>query len=625
MKIFSENKKSVRLLVTFLLFIIIIILEKFGFIKNELMKFILMMIPYLIIGYDILLKAIKKIKHFNSFDECVLMSIATIGAICLHEYAEAVFVMFFYQFGEMFEDWTVDKSRDNILSIFDIKPEYANIENDKGEIIKINPDDIKIGDTIIVKPYEKIPIDGEIIEGNSLINTKMLTGESVPRVVAVGDNVMSGLINGEGIIKIKATKLVHESTASKIIELIENSTNKKAKSENFISAFAKIYTPIVCLIALIVFICPPIINIILGNSPMWSVWLYRALTVLVISCPCAIVASIPLAFFVGIGNASKNGILIKGSSYIETLSKAKIIALDKTGTMTKGVFMVVGLHHNTMPDEKLIEIAAHCEYYSNHPIAKSIIKYYNKNIDINRIKDVKEIGGHGISATIDDKKVLIGNEKLMKDNNINYIECNHIGTIVHIAINNNYEGHIVISDVIKEDAKETITELKKIGISNINMLTGDTKKVGEAVAKEIGIDNVFCELLPNQKLEIVEDIMNKNNNKLIFVGDGINDAPCITRADVGIAMGAYGSDLAVDVSDVVLMNDNPLNIIKSIKISKQVMKVVYQNIFGSIFIKVLFLILSAIGISNMWLSIFADVGVLIIAILNSIRIMYYKA
>lgn len=620
-KIINDNLS--RLIIVFVIFVILVVLEKLNILTNELLKFFLMMIPYLLVGFNVLKKALKKLKHFDSFDESILMSIATIGAICLREYSEAVFVMFFYQVGELFEDWTKDKSRENIKSIFDLKPEFANIQNEKSEIIKIKPEEIKIGDIVIVKPYEKIPVDGEIIEGNTLLDTKMITGEPVPRVVTVGDSVLSGLINGDSIIKIRATKIANESTASKIVELIENSSNKKAKSENFITEFAKVYTPVVCIIALSIFILPTIVNIVLGNFEVWKIWLYRALTMLVISCPCSIVVSVPLAFFAGIGKAGKKGILIKGSTNIEKLSKAKIIALDKTGTMTKGVFMVVGLHHNTMPDDKLIEIAAHAEYYSNHPIAKSIIKYYNKNIDTNRIADVKEIGGHGISALVDNKLVLIGNEKLMIDNNIDYIKCNHVGTIVHVAIDSKYEGHIVISDVIKENSKKAIDELKNINVNNINMLTGDIKNVGEAVAKEIGINNVYCELLPNQKLEIVESLLSKKNDKekLIFVGDGINDAPCITRSDIGMAMGALGSDCAIDVADVVLMNDDPLSIVEAIKISKKVMRIVLQNIYGSILIKVLFLSLSAIGISNMWLSIFADVGILVITILNSIRIL----
>ena len=553
-------------------------------------------------------------------DENVLMSIATVGAFVLGEYNEAVAVMIFYQIGELFQDYSMDKSRNDIKSLVDITSEYANVYKDNA-IIKVTPESVKVGETIVVNPYEKIPLDGEIIDGSTMLNTSALTGESIPRYVSVGDFVSSGLINNDKVIKIKTTKEYKDSTATKILELIEDAADRKSKSENFITSFAKIYTPIVCFVALLTFALPLLYqNFILHTNMDFETWGYRALTILVISCPCAILISVPLAFFSSLGSMSKLGILVKGSHFIESLAKVKTFVFDKTGTMTKGVFEVVGVHHNIMSETELFKYVASIEYFSNHPIAKSILKYYGRDVDLNDVSDVTEVGGRGLKGIVSGKVVLAGNEKLMRDYNIDYKDCNSVGTIVHVAIDNVYEGHILIKDIIKENAKEALLKLKKLGAKQNVMLTGDRESIANDVSTKIGIDSYKAELLPDDKLKYVEEMM--PNDKLAFVGDGINDAPCITRADIGIAMGAMGSDSAIDLADIVLMDDDIENVPNAYKMSKTTMRIVYENIFCSIGIKIVVLILSIIGISNMWLAVFSDVGVMVLAVLNSIRLMY---
>lgn len=553
-------------------------------------------------------------------DENVLMSIATIGAFILGEYNEAVAVMIFYQIGELFQDYSMDKSRNDIKSLVDITSEYANVYRDNA-IIKVAPESVKVGETIVVNPYEKIPLDGEIIDGSTMLNTSALTGESIPRYVSVGDSVSSGLINNDRVIRIKTTKEYKDSTATKILELIEDATERKSKSENFITSFAKIYTPIVCFVALLTFVLPLIYqHLILQTNMDFETWGYRALTILVISCPCAILISVPLAFFSSLGSMSKLGILVKGSHFIESLAKVKTFVFDKTGTMTKGVFEVVGVHHNIMSETELFKYVASIEYFSNHPIAKSILKYYGRDVDLNDVSDVTEVGGRGLKGIVSGKVILAGNEKLMRDYNIDYKDCNSVGTIVHVAIDSVYEGHILIKDIIKENAKEALLKLKKLGAKQNVMLTGDRESIANEVSTKIGIDSYKAELLPDDKLKYVEEMM--PNDKLAFVGDGINDAPCITRADIGIAMGALGSDSAIDLADIVLMDDDIENVPNAYKMSKTTMRIVYENIFCSIGIKIVVLILSIIGISNMWLAVFSDVGVMVLAVLNSIRLMY---
>ena len=554
------------------------------------------------------------------------MAAATVGAIGLGEYPEAVAVMLFYQIGELFQSYAVGKSRKNISNLMDIRPDYANIEKD-GELVKVDPDEVAIGDIITVVVGEKIPLDGIVVEGTSSLNTSALTGESKPRSVKVNDEVISGCINMESPLKIKTTKDFGESTVSKILDLVENATSAKSKSENFITKFAHYYTPIVCYSALAVAILPPLVNgLILGNGYNWSTWLIRALTFLVVSCPCAIVISIPLSFFGGIGGASSQGVLVKGSNYLEQLSKVKIVAFDKTGTMTKGIFEVTTIHNNEFSKEELLDYAAHGEIFTTHPIGKSIIKEYGKPLDKSRVKSIKEIPGKGIKAIIDDKTVLIGNEKLMSEYGVSIIECHDEGTIVHLALDNHYKGHIHIGDVIKPTSEKAISELKKIGIRLTVMLTGDERHVGENVAKKLNIDRVYSELLPQDKVSKVEELLKdkKEDEVLAFVGDGINDAPVLSLADIGIAMGALGSDAAIEAADVVLMDDDPLKIAKAIKIAKKCMRIVYENIFFAIGIKVACLILTAIGIANMWIAIFADVGVMVICVLNAIRALNVK-
>lgn len=589
------------------------------------LRFGLFMIPYLVIGYDILKKAFKGILNKQVFDENFLMAVATVGAILLGDYSEGVAVMLFYQIGELFQSYAVGKSRRNISELMDIRPDYANIEKD-GTLEQVDPDEVEIGTIIVVQPGEKVPIDGVITEGTSTLNTSALTGESLPRDAKAGDEVISGCINMTGLLKIRTTKQFGESTVSKILELVENSSSRKSKSENFISKFAKYYTPAVCYGALALAFIPPIVLLIMGKPAMWGDWIYRALTFLVISCPCALVISIPLSFFAGIGGASNQGILVKGSNYLETLAQTKYVVFDKTGTMTQGVFEVSGIHHNEMPDEKLLEYAALAECSSSHPISKSLQKAYGKPIDRNRVTDIEEISGNGVIAKVDGISVAAGNTKLMNRLGIAYQDCHHVGTVVHMAIDGKYAGHILISDIIKPHAKEAIAELKKAGISKTVMLTGDSKRVADQVAEELGIQEVYSELLPADKVSRVEELLNQKSekDKLAFVGDGINDAPVLSRADIGIAMGALGSDAAIEAADIVLMDDDPLKISKAIKIARKCIRIVYENIYFAIGIKVLCLILGALGIANMWVAIFADVGVMIIAVLNAIRTLFVK-
>lgn len=619
------TKKQKKVLIRIIIAAVLVIALQFIPVKGYV-RFGLYMIPYLVIGYDILKKAGKGILNRQIFDENFLMAVATIGAIALGDYKEGTAVMLFYQIGELFQSYAVGKSRRNISDLMDIRPDYANVEKD-GELEQVDPDEIEIGTVIVVQPGEKVPIDGVVVEGTSSLNTSALTGESVPREVSVDDEIISGCINMTGLLKIRTTKEFGESTVSKILELVENASSRKSRSENFISKFAKVYTPAVCYGALALAILPPIVRMVfMGLAPEWGDWVYRALTFLVISCPCALVISIPLSFFAGIGGASREGVLVKGSSFLETLSQTKIVVFDKTGTMTKGVFEVNGIHHSPYKDEELLEYAALAESYSTHPISKSLQRAYGKPIDKNRVSDVEEIGGHGLTAKVDGKVVAAGNAKLMKKLGIEYHDCSHVGTIVHVAIDGKYAGHILISDVIKEHAAEAITALKKSGIEKTVMLTGDAKNVADHVAAQLGIDEVCSELLPGDKVEKVEELLTKKSekDKLAFVGDGINDAPVLSRADIGIAMGALGSDAAIEAADIVLMDDDPLKISKAIRISRKCLRIVYENIYFAIGIKVICLVLGALGIANMWFAIFADVGVMILAVLNAIRTLFVK-
>lgn len=616
----KQKKMLIRIIIAAVLIVVFSLLPAEGY-----LRFVLFMIPYLVIGYDILKKAFKGILNKQVFDENFLMAVATVGAILLGDYSEGVAVMLFYQIGELFQSYAVGKSRRNISELMDIRPDYANIEKD-GTLEQVDPDEVEIGTIIVVQPGEKVPIDGVITEGTSTLNTSALTGESLPRDAKAGDEVISGCINMTGLLKIRTTKEFGESTVSRILELVENSSSRKSKSENFISKFAKYYTPAVCYGAIALALIPPIVLLIMGKPAMWGDWIYRALTFLVISCPCALVISIPLSFFAGIGGASNQGILVKGSNYLETLAQTKYVVFDKTGTMTQGVFEVSGIHHNEMPDEKLLEYAALAECSSSHPISKSLQKAYGKPIDRNRVTDIEEISGNGVIAKVDGISVAAGNTKLMNRLGIAYQDCHHVGTVVHMAIDGKYAGHILISDIIKPHAKEAIAELKKAGISKTVMLTGDSKRVADQVAEELGIQEVYSELLPADKVSRVEELLNQKSekDKLAFVGDGINDAPVLSRADIGIAMGALGSDAAIEAADIVLMDDDPLKISKAIKIARKCIRIVYENIYFAIGIKVLCLILGALGIANMWMAIFADVGVMIIAVLNAIRTLFVK-
>lgn len=622
------NKKQKKMLVRIIIAAALMIILHFVPVKGVI-RFLLYLIPYFVIGYDILRKAFKGIMNHQVFDENFLMAVATVGAIIVAlsengDYTEAIAVMLFYQIGELFQSYAVGKSRRNISELMDIRPDYANVEVD-GKLEQADPDEVEIGSVIVVKPGEKVPIDGIIIDGSSTLNTSALTGESVPRDAKCGDEIISGCINLSGVLKIRTTKEFGESTVSKILDLVENSSSKKSKSENFISKFAKYYTPAVCYSALALAILPPVVRMLfMSASPEWATWIYRALTFLVISCPCAFVISIPLSFFAGIGGASREGVLVKGSNYLETLSQTKYVVFDKTGTMTEGVFEVTGVYENTMDKEKVLEYAALAESFSSHPISKSLKKAYGREIDQTRVSDVEEISGHGIIAKVDGIDVAAGNYKLMKKLRLSYADSDKVGTIVHVAVNGKYEGYILISDRIKATAKEAIHALKKAGIERTIMLTGDSKTVADSVAKELGIDEVYSELLPSDKVAKVEELLAKKSrkSKLAFVGDGINDAPVLSRADIGIAMGAMGSDAAIEAADIVLMDDDPVKISKAIKISRKCLRIVYENTYFAIGIKLICLLLGAVGIANMWLAIFADVGVMVIAVLNAIRALF---
>ena len=617
----KQKKMLTRIIIAFVLIAVLSVLSVDGY-----LEFALYMIPYLVIGYDILIKAFKGIRNKQVFDENFLMAVATIGAILLKDYKEGTAVMLFYQIGELFQSYAVGKSRRNITELMDIRPDYANIEND-GKLEKVDPDEVEIGSIIVVQPGEKVPLDGVIVEGTTTLNTSALTGESLPRSAKPGDEIISGCINMTGVLKIRTTKEFDESTVSKILELIEESSSRKSRSENFISKFARYYTPAVCYGALALAVLPPLVNlVILHNPTMWSQWIYRALTFLVISCPCALVISIPLSFFAGIGGASNAGVLVKGSNYLETLSETKYVVFDKTGTLTKGVFEVAGVHHNTMEQSKILEYAALAESFSSHPISRSLKTAYGKEINQNRVTDVEEISGNGVTAKVDGTPVAVGNVKLMKRIGVEAVECHQVGTVIHVAIDGAYAGHILISDVPKPTSKDAIANLKKNGIKETVMLTGDIDRVAQQVAGELGVDRVYSELLPADKVSKVEELLAKKSEKekLAFVGDGINDAPVLSRADIGIAMGAMGSDAAIEAADVVLMDDDPMKIVKAIRIAKKCMRIVYENIYFAIGIKVICLILGAVGIANMWVAIFADVGVMVLAVLNAIRTLFVK-
>ena len=618
----KQKKVFTRIIVAAVLMVVLSLLPIDGW-----LKFVLFMIPYLVIGHDILLKAWKGILNRQVFDENFLMAVATIGAILLGDYKEGVAVMLFYQIGELFQSYAVGKSRRNISELMDIRPDYANIEKEDGALEQVDPDEVGIGSVIVVQPGEKVPIDGVIEEGRTSLNTSALTGESLPREAGVGDEVISGCINMSGVLKIRTTKEFGESTVSKILDMVENASSKKSRSENFISKFAKYYTPAVCYGALALAILPPLVRLLfLGMTPEWGDWVMRALTFLVISCPCALVISIPLSFFAGIGGASNAGVLVKGSNYLETLSETKYVVFDKTGTMTQGVFEVSGVHHSSMDTEKLLEYAALAECHSSHPISKSLKKAYGKPLDPSRVTDVEEISGNGVIAKVDGVSVAAGNSKLMEKLGVDCMECHSVGTVVHMAVNGKYAGHILISDQIKPHAKEAIAALKKCGVKKTIMLTGDRREAARQVAEELGIDEVHSELLPGDKVAQVEKLLDEKGEKekLAFVGDGINDAPVLSRADISIAMGALGSDAAIEAADIVLMDDDPLKISKAIRISRKCLRIVYENIYFAIGVKVVCLILGALGIANMWAAIFADVGVMIIAVLNAIRALNVK-
>ena len=619
------NKKQKKMLTRILIAAIMVAALSLVPVQGYL-RAVLYMIPYLVIGYDILLKAWKGIRNRQVFDENFLMAVATVGAICLGDFKEGTAVMLFYQIGELFQSYAVGKSRRNISELMDIRPDYANVERN-GSLEKVDPDEVEIGSIIVVQPGEKVPIDGIITEGKTTLNTSALTGESLPRDAKEGDEIISGCINMTGVLKIRTTREFGESTVSKILDLVENSSSRKSRSENFISKFARYYTPVVCYSALALAILPPLVRLMfMGLDPQWGDWVYRALTFLVISCPCALVISIPLSFFAGIGGASNAGVLVKGSNYMETLAQTRYVVFDKTGTLTKGVFEVCGVHHNVMEDHKILEYAALAECSSSHPISRSLQRAYGKEIDRTRVEDIEEISGNGVTARVDGIPVAVGNSRLMERLGVAFKECHQVGTIVHVAIDGSYAGHILIADVLKPTAKAAVAELKKSGIRETVMLTGDIYRVAQQAAAETGVDRVYSELLPADKVTKVEELLEKKNprEKLAFVGDGINDAPVLSRADIGIAMGALGSDAAIEAADVVLMDDDPLKVVKAVRIAKKCMRIVYQNIYFAIGIKILCLLLGAVGIANMWIAIFADVGVMVIAVLNAIRALFVK-
>ena len=619
------NKKQKKMLTRILIAAIMVAALSLVPVQGYL-RAVLYMIPYLVIGYDILLKAWKGIRNRQVFDENFLMAVATVGAICLGDFKEGTAVMLFYQIGELFQSYAVGKSRRNISELMDIRPDYANVERN-GSLEKVDPDEVEIGSIIVVQPGEKVPIDGIITEGKTTLNTSALTGESLPRDAKEGDEIISGCINMTGVLKIRTTREFGESTVSKILDLVENSSSRKSRSENFISKFARYYTPVVCYSALALAILPPLVRLMfMGLDPQWGDWVYRALTFLVISCPCALVISIPLSFFAGIGGASNAGVLVKGSNYMETLAQTRYVVFDKTGTLTKGVFEVCGVHHNVMEDHKILEYAALAECSSSHPISRSLQRAYGKEIDRTRVEDIEEISGNGVTARVDGIPVAVGNSRLMERLGVAFKECHQVGTIVHVAIDGSFAGHILIADVLKPTAKAAVAELKKSGIRETVMLTGDIDRVAQQAAAETGVDRVYSELLPADKVTKVEELLEKKNprEKLAFVGDGINDAPVLSRADIGIAMGALGSDAAIEAADVVLMDDDPLKVVKAVRIAKKCMRIVYQNIYFAIGIKILCLLLGAVGIANMWIAIFADVGVMVIAVLNAIRALFVK-
>lgn len=617
----KQKKVLLRIIIAAVLMLIFVITDPQGW-----LGFVLFLIAYLTIGYDILIKACKGIRNKQPFDENFLMAVATLGAMGLGDYKEAAAVMLFYQTGELFQSIAVGRSRRNISQLMDIRPDYANIENADGELEQVDPDEVAIGSIIVVKPGEKIPIDGTIVEGSTTLDTAALTGESVPRDAKCGDEALSGCINLSGVIKIKTSREFGESTVSKILDLVENASSKKSKSEAFITRFARVYTPTVCAGALALAIIPPVVSLAMGNPSAWDVWLYRALTFLVISCPCALVISIPLTFFAGIGGASNAGVLVKGSNYLEGLSEVRNVVFDKTGTLTRGVFEVSGVYNNTVDEAVLLEYAAYAECYSDHPISKSLKAAYGKPIDPERVADVHEISGNGVTAVFDGKSVAAGNARLMSSLGIEVPPCNEPGTLVHVAVNGTYCGVILISDKLKDGAKDAIAALKQSGIKKTVMLTGDAKRIADATAAELGIDEVYSELLPAGKVSKVEELLGGlgGKEKLAFVGDGINDAPVLSRADIGIAMGALGSDAAIEAADIVLMDDDPRKISKAIRISRKALRIVHENIYFAIGVKVICLVLVAVGIANMWIGIFADVGVMVIAVLNAIRALNVK-
>lgn len=616
----KQKKMLARILVTAVLIVILGQLNVTGYARLALY-----LIPYLVVGYDILLKALKGIRNKQVFDENFLMAVATVGAIVLGEYTEGVAVMLFYQIGELFQSYAVGKSRKNISQLMDIRPDYANIEGEHG-LEQVDPDEVEIGTVIVVQPGEKIPIDGVVEEGNATLNTSALTGESLPREVRVGDAVISGCINMTGVLKIRTTKAFGESTVSKILDLVENANSKKSQSERFISRFARYYTPAVCYGALALAVVPPVIQMLMGGTAQWGLWIYRALTFLVISCPCALVISIPLSFFAGIGGASRAGVLIKGSNYLETLAQTKYVVFDKTGTLTRGVFEVVGIHHSQMENERLLEYAALAESYSSHPISRSLKEACGKTIDRSRVTNVEEISGNGVTAKVDGVSVAVGNDKLMHKIGLTAISCHQVGTVVHVAVDGIYAGHILISDVAKPTSAQAIRELQKVGVKKTVMLTGDADRVAQQVAQELGVDEVHSELLPADKVDKIEALLAKKGDKekLSFVGDGINDAPVLSRADIGVAMGALGSDAAIEAADIVLMDDDPMKMVSAIRIARKCMRIVYENIYLAIGIKMVCLLLGAVGLANMWVAIFADVGVMVLAVLNAIRALLVK-
>ena len=619
------NKKQKKMLVRILAAVALLVLLTVLPVPEGPVQLLLYLLPYLVIGYDILLKAWKGICNRQVFDENFLMAVATVGAMILGDYKEGTAVMLFYQIGELFQSYAVGRSRRNISQLMDIRPDYANIEGENG-LERVDPDEVEVGTVIVVQPGEKVPIDGVVMEGKAALNTSALTGESLPRDVKPGDDIISGCINMNGVLKIRTTREFGESTVSKILDLVENSSSKKSQSERFISRFAHYYTPAVCYSALALAVLPPLVMLLLGRAPQWGQWVYRALTFLVISCPCALVISIPLSFFAGIGGASHAGVLVKGSNYLETLAQTRYVVFDKTGTLTRGVFEVVGVHHSQVEEEKLLEYAALAESFSSHPISRSLKEAYGKPLDENRVTDVEEISGNGVTAKVDGVSVAVGNEKLMRKLDVEAIPCHHVGTIVHVAIGGSYAGHILISDVVKPTSAQAIRELRKAGIRKTIMLTGDTERVARQVAQELGVDEVHSELLPADKVDRIEALLERKGQKerLAFVGDGINDAPVLSRADIGIAMGALGSDAAIEAADVVLMDDDPIKIVTAIRIARKCMRIVYENIYFAIGIKLACLALGALGIANMWVAIFADVGVMVLAVLNAIRALIVK-